>query len=642
MQSRIIFISLIFVSVCCVFGQELGSSYNYHDVFSPLFYNNNGNKIRSASGIPGIEYWQNRADYKIKAKIDDKKHYVTASVEILYTNNSTDDLNFLWLQLDQNLFKPNSRGEAMISGKSRYGARGEKINGGYKISNLSTSKELDEYIIEDTRMQIRLKKPLQKNGDKISIKMDFEFLIPINGSDRMGHLSTKNGEVYTIAQWFPRMAVYDDILGWNTLPYLGAGEFYCEFGDIDLELTAPENHIVMASGELLNPKEVLTNQQYKNWQAAYKSDKTIHVVTTKEAQANKDKFSNQYKTWKYRIQNTRDAAWASSKAFVVDAAKINLKSGKPCLAISAHPEESATNDSYGRAAEYVKTSVEHYSDMWLEYPYPLAINIASNQGGMEYPGIVFCGWKAKNADCWGVIDHEFGHIWFPMIVGTNERKYGWMDEGFNTFINDLSAQSFNNGEYASNFLSFNEYFVRSEKQNTEKIFLIPDAMKEQEIGFQLYWKPGLGLKLLREVILGKDRFDYAFKHYIKSWAYKHPQPEDFFKCIENAAGEDLSWFWKSWFINNYKLDQAITNVKKSNNQLHVTIENLEQMPMPILLEIEFRDGTKLEHKQSVDVWMRNKTWTLSFDTEKDVKSVSLDANQVLPDINRQNNHWNKI
>ncbi len=620
----------------CVWAQT-ESSYDPHFSFAPDFYTQNGNEYRSASGIPGPKYWQNEVNYDLNAEIFPESHSVKGNVTIHYTNNSPDDLDFLWLQLDQNLFKPDSRGQKMIAGDSRYGNRGEKIDGGYDISNVKVS---GNYYIEDTRMQIRLNSPLAANGGKISFSMDFAFKIPVNGSDRMGHLSTKNGEVYTIAQWFPRMCVYDDISGWNTLPYLGAGEFYCEYGDVNMHITAPENQVVFGSGALTNAKEVLSKEQFKRWQKAENSDKVIAVIS--ESEVPKYTPTSKKKTWKFRMENTRDVAWASSNAFCVDAVRINLPSGKKCLAVSAQPVESHTKDSYGRGAEYVKGSVEFYSEYLYEYPYPMAVNIASNQGGMEYPGIVFCGWKAKDASCWGVIDHEFGHIWYPMIVGSNERKYGWMDEGFNTFINELSSINFNNGEYAAaGNLPVDRMAPVLANEAVEMIYLTPDGLKENNIGLQLYWKPGMGLKLLREVVVGEEQFDYAFRMYTEKWAFKHPQPDDFYRCIENATGEDLAWFWRSWFENNHALDQSIEKVENKADQVLITVANLREMPMPIMLKATTSSGKVIEYHQEVDVWKRNKEFTISIPTNEMVTEVVLDHENQLPDVNRANNTWKK-
>ncbi|MBB6500321.1 M1 family metallopeptidase [Pedobacter cryoconitis] len=626
------------------------SKYDPHQAFGPLFYTQNGNEFRSASGYPGAKYWQNRADYNISATLDDQKNTVTGTVTITYKNNSPDQLPYIWLQLDQNLFDEHSRGNSLIKLGSRYGARGEKVNGGYKITDLAVSQKAQPVkftsIIEDTRMQIRLDKPLAANGELITIKMNYSFVIPINGSDRMGHLTTQNGEIYSIAQWFPRLCVYDDVLGWNTLPYWGAGEFYCEYGDINYNVTVPASHILMGSGELLNPEEVFTPTQLKRWNAAKLSDQTISVRTAEEVTDPKSRPAKDKLTWRYKMSNTRDVAFASSKAFVLDAAKINLPSGKKSLAVSAQPVESNGKDSYGRGVEYVKATIEHYSDKWFEYPYPMAVNIASNISGMEYPGLVFCGWKAKTEETWGVIDHEFGHSWFPMIVGSNERKYGWMDEGFNTFINGIAAEAFNHGEYKKpkdNVQMAAKYMAKPER---EFIMVTPDAMVEANIGINLYFKPAMGLNILRNEVLGADRFDYAFRNYIKHWAFKHPTPFDFFRSMENGAGEDLSWFWRGWFLDNWKMDQAITSVTpvKKDDQLvgyDIVVANLEKMPMPIILQIKTKSGKVDVVKVPVDVWMRNKSWTINYPTTEEIVSAVLDPDKVLPDADATNNTWSK-
>jgi len=627
------------------------SKYNSHEAFSPLFYTSNGNEYRSASGYPGPKYWQNRADYNITANLDEQTHNITGTVTITYKNNSPDQLPFLWLQLDQNLFSKQSRGNALIPKGSRYGARGEQIDGGYKITNLSVTQKSKAVkfnsLIEDTRMQIQLDQPMAANGDLITIKMDYAFPIPVNGSDRLGHLTTKNGEIYSIAQWFPRMSVYDDVTGWNTLPYWGAGEFYLEYGDITYSITAAANQVVLGSGELLNPQEVFTAEELKRWNAAKNSDKTVIIRSEADVLNPASRPSKSKLTWKYRINNTRDAAWASSKAFVVSGARINLPSGKKSFAVEAHPVESNTPDGYARGAEYVKGSIEHYSEQWFEYPYPMAVNIASNISGMEYPGIVFCGWEAKGEEAWGVIDHEFGHTWFPMIVGSNERKYGWMDEGFNTFINNISKTIFNNGEFNKGRMDYQGIAKYMARPSNEIVMLEPDAMREANIGINLYYKPAIGLEILRKQILGEQRFDYAFRNYIKHWAYKHPTPTDFFRSMENAAGEDLSWFWRGWFMEDWSMDQGLSSVKEAKNKAgeregyEIVVDNLGKLPMPIILGVETASGKKEIVKVPVDVWMRNSSWTVRFPTTEEVVAVTIDPDHELPEVNAANNTWKK-
>lgn len=621
--------------------------YDYNAAFNPFFYKNNGTETRSASGKPGHNYWQNRADYILNATLNEAKKEITGSAEITYTNNSFDDLEFLWLQLDQNLFKKDSRGNAIIplSG-SRNGAKGQEFDGGYTIKNveiISTNgknmKVAPRYFITDSRMQIDLPQELKAKGGVVKFKIDYAFVSPDYGSDRMGVEDTKNGKIFTVAQWFPRMAVYDDISGWNTLPYLGAGEFYLEYGDVTANLTVPAHHYVVASGELLNPKDVYTSEQNRKWDEARKSDRTVIIRSAAEANA-AAKSSNSTKTWKFRIENTRDFAWASSPAFILDGAKINLPSGKKALAVSAYPVESDGQGAWGRSTEYTKASIENYSKRWYEYPYPAAVNVAGNEGGMEYPGIVFCHMDSKGYDLWGVTDHEFGHIWFPMIVGSNERLHAWMDEGFNTFINNISEKDFNNGEYYQpKPLSSMAFFFNNDKM--EPVMTAPDNMKEMNLGFLAYYKPGAGLQMLRENILGEERFDKAFREYIKRWAFKHPAPDDFFRTMENVSGEDLSYFWRGWFQNKWKIDQAVKSVKYKNNDYKsgsvIKLENIGQLPMPVKGEITFKDGSKQEFALPVEVWKRNSEWTFELPTSKEIASVKLDPKGTLPDADPSNN-----
>ncbi|MEN9570714.1 MAG: hypothetical protein RL172_1945, partial [Bacteroidota bacterium] len=393
--------------------------------------------------------------------------------------------------------------------------------------------------------------------------------------------------------------------------------------------------------ELQNAAEVLTPLQLKRYQDAWQSDKTVAIRTAKEVPDPASRPTAKTLTWKYKISNARDFAWASSKSFIWDAARINLPSGKTALATSAYPAESDGKDGWGRSTEYAKASIENYSKRWYEYPYPVATNVASNVGGMEYPGIVFCGADAQTEGLFGVTDHEFGHTWFPMIVGSNERKFGWMDEGFNTFINSLADDDFNKGEYKAQPKDMSYYAPYYFAPNLEPVMSTPDAMQESNIGRLLYSKPGYGLELLRNQILGEDRFDYAFKTYIKNWAFKHPTPWDFFRTMENAAGEDLSWFWRSWFFETYKLDQSIVavNYDKENSSSMITIANLEQMAMPLLLEYETVKGEKGRTRLPVEIWNNTAVWRLRLPVKDPLVKLEIDPDRVFPDINVKNNSW---
>lgn len=638
--------SLLFYSADIFAQQKVEGKYDYVEAFAPNFYTSNGNEFRSASGKPGPKYWQNSADYDISVNLNEKTREILGSVVVDYVNNSPDQLDFIWFQLDQNMFEKDSRGNAIIPQTgSRYGSESKSFDGGYTIQSVKTAtgQELIHYI-NDTRMQVYLPDELKANGGKITIKIDYSYIVPQYGSDRTGILATKKGDIFAIAQWYPRVAVYDDIYGWNTLPYTGPGEFYLEYGDIKMTITAPSEHIVLAGGELLNPEEVYTDEQLKRWELAKNSDKTIMIRTPEEVgQSSSRPKGGKALTWKFKLDNTRDVAWASSAAFIVDAARINLQKGKTALAISAYPEESYGGNAWERSTEYVKASIEGYSKRWFNYPYSVAVNVAANVGGMEYPAIVFCGYKAKGESLWGVTDHEFGHIWFPMIVGSNERIHGWMDEGFNTFINDISTVDFNNGEYNKPAPDENKRAAIMTNPLLEPVMSTPLAMNERHIGLLVYYKPALGLKLLRTHILGKERFDRAFRTYIDYWKYKHPTPDDFFRTIENVAGESLEWFWRAWFQNNWRLDQGIAGVKYVNsspsNGAIITIENLDKMSMPVLLEITTKSGKKERITIPIEVWERNKSWEYVYPSKEALSRVQIDPDKEFPDHNPQNNTW---
>ncbi|MEP7231352.1 MAG: M1 family metallopeptidase [Ginsengibacter sp.] len=634
-------------------AQTDSSTYDPHDLFTPNFYPSSVNEYRAADGQPGPKYWTNKASYKIAASLDDVKDEITGSVTITYTNNSPHPLSYIWLYLDENLYNLDSRGQAKTPAtrRSRYGDVNSQFEGGYKIQSvklLSSSKGKNTEmklanVISDTRMQIRLSSPLPPNGGSIQFKIDYSYLIPTYGSDRTGILDTKNGKIYAIAQWYPRMCVYDDIEGWNTLPYLGAGEFYLDYGDYDYTVTAPANHIVVGSGELLNPQDVLTPVQFRRYNQAKQSDKTVMIRSASEINDPASRPQKGNLTWHFKINNARDVSWASSKAFIWDAARMNLPSGRKALAMSVYPVESAGDSAWGRATEYTKGSIENYSKRWYEYPYNTATNVASNVGGMEYPSIVFCGYKARMSGLFGVTDHEFGHTWFPMIVGSNERKYGWMDEGFNTFINSIASVDFNHGEYEPKPRDMASVYKYMFGSTSETVMSEPDALRERNIGTALYSKPGYALTILRNEILGPDRFDYAFRLYIKKWVYKHPTPWDFFRTMENAAGEDLGWFWKGMFLENYKLDQAITGVEYVNNDSSkgalIRIVNLDRMAMPVYLSYETKSGKTGFLKIPVEVWQNGSSWVVKLNTTENLKSVTIDPEHIFPDINVDNNTW---
>lgn len=638
------FFAGIFFFTFTIIGFSQESKYDHREAFNPQFYPYPGNDFRSASGEPGPKYWQNRSDYKINISLDTTTHKVSGDVEIIYTNNSPDNLKFLWLQLDQNIYRKDSRGSATTTEAGGRWAN-QKFTEGYTIKSVSTELAGKTVALKnnitDTRMQVWLSDVLKAGGNKIKFKISFEFEIPVRGTDRMGQLKTKNGIIYEVAQWFPRLCVYDDIQGWNTMPYLGAGEFYLEFGDFDFSITAPADMIVVASGELLNNQECMTAEQLKRWNEAKNSDKTVMLRNEAEVTDKKSRPAKPTCTWKFKINNARDIAWAASRAFVWDAAKINLPSGKKSMAVSVYPVESIKKNGWQRSTEFTKASIEHYSRKWFEYPYPAAINVAGTVGGMEYPGIVFCSFNSSGADLWGVTDHEFGHTWFPMIVGSNERKYAWMDEGFNTFINELSTEEFNDGEFSGQSYFGPDLTSYAFNDKMDGLYNTPEVIQQANLGIAAYMKPSMMLLALRDLILGKERFDQAFHEYIKRWAYKHPTPWDFFHTMENVSGEDLGWFWRAWVLNTWKLDQAVKDVKYVRNDptngVTITIENLEKMPMPAFVLVKEENGKEHKLNLPVEIWQRGSKWTFKVNTTSKVVDVILDPDKLLPDINRDNN-----
>lgn len=647
---RKLYFSLIVVVFVCISFFCIAQSksvYNPAETFAPGFYTENGNTIRSANGAPGPAYWQNRADYAIQATLDTLHQQLTGYVVITYTNNSPDSLSSLWLLLEQNTYKNGARSNYITHQTP------QQFTGGVDPDQVQTDQNgkirTADYIVTDTRMQIRLQKALPAKTGKINIRIKYHYTIPGAFGGRTDYVSTKNGTIYEIAQWYPRMCVYDNISGWNTLPFLGGGEFYCEYGNFDYRVTVPWNMIVAGAGELQNATEVLTAQQTARLAAAHNSDKTVIIRSAAEVN---DPHSRPVQkgllTWHFKMNNTRDVVFGASAAYIWDAARVNLPNGKKSLAMSVYPVESDGNDAWGRSTEYLKASIEYFSSTWFVYPYPTAINEAGIAGGMEYPGILFDGMTDKGKELYWVTAHEIGHNWFPMIVGSDERSHAWMDEGFNTFIDVYASDAFNKGEYAPK--RDGEYAPHGGNPADEilpylsdpkapSMMMAADAIPERYRHPISYFKPAFGLVLLRECILGKERFDYAFKRYIHNWAYKHPSPYDFFRSMDNEAGENLTWFWREWFCNNWSLDQAVQNVTITGKTAQITIANLDKMVMPVVVQIGLSNGTAQRINLPVETWLQQTTYTLFVPVTESVTSVTIDPDHQLPDANRQNNVW---
>jgi hypothetical protein len=630
------------VDLACAAG---GSRYDPLQTFAPLTFPQAVNRYRSGSGRPGPDYWQNRADYEIHAQIDPTARQLSGSEILTYTNHSPDALNSLWLQLDQNTYRRDAR--SVTSDLDRH----TEFTEGMLLDEVSielhghTTKA--DYLVSDTRMQIRLPRALEPSGGKVRVHIRYHYTIPGEFGGRTSWVSTPHGDIYDIAQWYPRIAVYDDVRGWDTLPYL-IQEFYLEYGNFDYSITVPSDMVVAGSGMLLNPQEVLTATQRRRLDLARASDATVMIRTVAEVEAAQPSGGTQ--TWHFRMENTRDVAFSASRAFVWDAARIRLPDGGRSLAMSFYPIESAGAAAWGRSTEYLKHAVEEFSRRWFTYPYPAAVNVAGGSSGMEYPALLFDGIGDKGKALFWITAHEIGHTWFPMIVGFDERRDAWMDEGFNTFMDVYESDAFGNGVYGP---KRDSEFAPGGGNPADEIVPIladpeapvlmtrADAIQEKHRHPVTYFKSAFGLILLREQILGPERFDWAFRHFIRDWAFKHPKPADFFRSMESEGGEDLSWFWRGWYLNNWSLDLAVKGIAYPHGDpakgAEVRIANLDRLVLPAVVQVEFQDGTRERIRLPAETWIQKTETTLYLDSTQEIREVVIDPDHVLPDRDRANN-----
>jgi hypothetical protein len=630
--------------------------------FAPLTLPEPVNGYRSSDGAPGPEYWQNRADYTMHATLDTAAKVLRNDEVITYTNNSPDVLPAVWLHMDQNIYRKDSRASISNTFAARRRVKpvaddesnpNARHTEGFALDAVTVETAHGEVpvvpVVSDTRMQLRLPEPLAGRvgktalGAQVKIHIRYHYTIPGVWGGRTSWGTSKQGDIYDMAQWYPRMCVYDDLRGWDTLPYVGS-EFYLEYGDFDYWLTVPGDMLVAGSGELVNPEQVLTATEQARLKQARTSDKTVMIRTVAEvneaaqAEASGAKQGGM-KTWHFRMKDTRDVSWSASKVFVWDAARMDLPGGKTSLAESFYPPESAGDGAWGHSTEYVKDTVERFSKHWYPYPWPAAINIAGYSTGMEYPGIVFDGVEDKGKELFWITAHEIGHSWFPMIVGSNERRDAFMDEGFNTFIDIEESAAFDGGKYGPKRDS--EYSAGGEPAETilkvldnaeaPNILMPADAIPWPLAHPVSYFKGAYGMTLLREQILGPERFDWAFRKYIHDWAFKHPAPSDFFREMDSGGGEELDWFWRGWYLHNWRFDMAVTAIDGEQ----VTVENKDPLVLPATLEVTYTDGTKERVRIPVEAWEMK--GTMVFMGAKAVASATVDPDKQLPDDDRSDN-----
>lgn len=614
--------------------------------FAPLTLPAPATTLRTGAGAPGPAYWQNRVDFSIAARIDTATHVLSGEETVTYTNNSPEALDVLWFQMDQNLYRRDSRGYAMSGGRR---VDPKQSTEGFIVDAVTVGGKTVNVVVSDTRMRVDLPAAVKAAGGKVQVHVLYHFTIPGLFGGRMAWNTNKSGDIYDLAQWYPRLQVFDDVRGWDTLPYL-ANEFYLEYGAFDYAVTVPADMIVAGSGALTNPQEVLSPEQRARLDRAKGSDKTVLIRTPAEVAATPPARGT--KTWRFHMDNTRDVAFTASRAFVWDAARINLPDGKTALAQSVYPPESVGENGWSRSTEYMKDAVERFSKRWYPYPWPNAINVAGPATGMEYPGIVFDGIDDKAKTLFFISAHEIGHSWFPMIVGSDERRDAWMDEGFNTFIDVYESDDFANGLYGPKRDS--EYAPGPDAPADQIAALLTDpeapvilsradTIREKYRHPVTYFKAAFGLTLLREDILGPQRFDPAFRKFIADWAYKHPKPSDFFRAMESAGGEDLSYFWRGYFLNNWTHDLAVTNVGYVDGEpskgAQVTVANLGQLVLPATLRVTYKNGDKRDVRVPVETWMQTGTHVFNLDGGGAIAEATVDPDHRLPDRDRSNNSF---
>ena len=700
------------------------------------------NQYRTASGAPGHAYYQNTADYKMTIRLDDKNTRIHGSETITYTNNSPDDLEYLWVQLDQNIRaedspakEKNGGGIGPVSQAKTFvnTYMGTPFAGGFNIEDVSQNGNPLSYTINFTMMRINLAQPL-KAGDSFEFDIKWNYLIPEHTKDRArsGYETFKDGNRgYVIAQFFPRMAVYNDVEGWQNYQFWGNGEFALPFGDYEVDITVPADHLLDGTGELINIKEVYSKTEQKRWEAAKKSyDKPVIVRTQSETEELSKGFSEKTKTWKLRAKNVRDFGFATSRRFLMDAQAVRFPGNRDVMAISIYPPEgNPLWEQYSTKA--VVQTLKTYSKYTFDYPYPKAISVHAKGQGMEYPMICW-NYGRPNEDgtysdrtkygMISVIIHEVGHNYFPMIVNSDERQWGWMDEGLDTFMQYLTEQEFGanfpdaiapNAKYPSrrgepskivSYMKGEQDFIAPIMSNPENVY---------QLGANAYGKPATALNVLRETVMGHDLFDHAFKTYAQRWMFKHPSPEDFFRSMEDASAVDLDWFWRGWFYSTEYVDMGVKEVKKyfvtskptkqgtellkrygitdpsEIDGVYVIEEDAEDfdpalkqksilenapnlkeymmdnfsaaerelikepkflyqitfskpggIPMPLIVEYEYADGTKKKVTYPVQVWRKNDAeMTKAIASDKEITKISIDPDFETADIDTDNNTW---
>ncbi len=636
-------------------------------------------EYRTGSGRPGPKYWQQKVDYVIKASLDTMQHLIRGSERVTYHNNSPDALGYLWFQLDQNVERTDSR--AALSARpapksiANLSAAAQKLLGlvpdtttlgmkidGVKIVGANGATTATKFSENGTSMRAELPTALASGGS-VQLEVSWHYTVPENGrnTQRNARDKVRDGWLYEVAQWYPRAAVYDDVSGWTNDQFTSQGEFYQEFGDFDVTVTVPHDHIVRATGTLQNPADVLTSTQRARLTQAMAADTPVFIVRPDEVAtpANRPAGSAPL-SWHFVARNVRDFAWASSRTFVWDASGFRYRAGERLIELhSVYPRDAMPLWSkYSTRA--IRQTMITYGKMVLEYPYPQASNVHGSVGGMEYPMIAFCGARPRPDGTYdstlafrliSVTIHEVGHNWFPMILASDERRWGWMDEGMNSFIQYYAEQAWDKNYPSRRGPAKN---IVAYMRDPEQVPMMTESdLVYANYGNQGYSKPAATLVMLREQVLGAQAFDMGMLEYAKRWAFKKPQPADFFRTITDAGGEQLNWFWRGLFYTSYANDQALASVesqdakeltgdaRKGNFYHRVTIQQKGGLVMPIQIGVTYDDGSMQRIKLPADVWRNNeKEFMYGFFSQKALREVVLDPDEVLADVKRENNGWN--
>jgi hypothetical protein len=588
--------------------------------------------MRAADGRPGPDYWQQRADYTIQATLDPASQTLSGSETIRYTNNSPHALPFLWLFLEQNICDPASvtsqlNQPPLVFGDVSFDFSCLGFAGGVTLEHVRNEGKALDHTAHGTTMRVELPAPLAP-GQSVALELAWRFPIPEMGAGRMG----RDGTLYEIAWWYPRVAVYDDVRGWNHDPYIGAGEFYLEYGRFDVSLTLPAEYVVAATGVLQNPTDVLTEAQRDRLARAVRSATPVAVIPAGEAGTPQTRPTRGgTRTWRFVADSVRDFAFAAAPNFQWDAV------GWDGILIQTlyRPGAAGWDESIRMAAH----AIRHFSERLYRYPYPHATTIEGPIAGMEYPMLTFvAGTDRENLHF--TLMHELGHEWYPMLVGSNERLYPWMDEGFNMFADIGATEDYFRGTpygdtYARKPLEvYPEHAVPGQEQP-----LITRPVESRDLWWTAYTKPSLMLHLLRTEVLGAERFDAAFRAYTAAWAYKHPTPADFFRVMRNETGMDLDWFWRGWIYTTARLDQAVDSVTAGAEGATIHLVNRGSMVMPAELAITFADGIGDIVRLPVEMWNLGSRFGYRVPGGRRPTAVVVDPRAALPDVDRANNRW---